>query len=419
LIRIEVAKYRNKVWTNKLIRLKANDNSLWKMTKIFKKDYHPIPTLEKNDFEAVTDIEKANLLASQFEAVHNIDLAQNTQEQDDIISQVQNFIDNTKTDNEWTKFITSPKEIINVIKKLPACKAPGADKIQNIILKNLCRKSIVQLTYIINACIKYSHFPTAWKTGNIVPILKSGKDKTQPSSYRPISLLPTMSKVTEKIMLNRLSSFNEKRKILIDQQFGFREKHSTVQQIIRIVNDISVNFNLDKVTVMLLLDIEKAFDRVWIHGLIYKLIKYDYPVTMIKLINSYLNNRNLYVTVNDSNSNKRRVKAGVPQGSVLGPMLFNVYLNDIPKFDRTQLALFADDTAIYAHSFNAIIAAKQVQIHMSILENFYKTWKISLNAAKTDVIVFTKKKSRNSRIIQPIKVNGHSAKSTNTVKYLG
>lgn len=107
---------------------------------------------------------------------------------------------------------------------------------------------------------------------------------TEPNSYRPISLLSTMSKITERVILKGLIEFKEKEKIIADHQFDFRKKHSTIQQIIRIINDISINFNKNSVTVMLLLDIAKAFDKVWVEGLIYKMIPYNYPPTLIKFI---------------------------------------------------------------------------------------------------------------------------------------
>ena len=417
-IRARISKFRNDTWTKKLMKLNVNDNSLWRMTKIFKSEFHPVPTLQNNNTEAITDDEKANVLASQFEGVHAIDLENNTNEQKEITSGVQDFLHHSNIDEEWCKFITSPKEILNEIKKLPSRKAPGLDKIQNIILKNLSRKAIVQITYIINACFKLSYFPLCWKTGNVVPILKPGKNKSEPSSYRPISLLATMSKLAEKIIQQRLNKFERKENIIIDNQFGFREKHNTVQQVIRIINDTSINFNKNNVTVMLLLDIEKAFDRVWIDGLICKMIQYKYPKTLIKLINDYLRNRHLVVTVNEARSTKKKIRAGVPQGSVLGPKLFNIYINDIPQFQKTSLALFADDTAVYAHSFSAIVAAKQIQIHIDILQNYYDKWKISLNATKTELIVFAKKQ-QNIKIIQPIKIYGHKIEPTNSTRYLG
>ena len=148
-------------------------------------------------------------------------------------------------------------------------KAPGDDTIQNIALENISRKALVQIAYIINAIIRIGHFPQCWKTSIVLPILKPGKNPEKPASYRPISLLPSLSKITEKIILNRMKKHEKQQKQIIDEQFGFREKHNTVQQVVRIVNNIRRNYNNNKVTVMALLDIEKAFDKVWIDGLIY------------------------------------------------------------------------------------------------------------------------------------------------------
>ena len=120
---------------------------------------------------------------------------------------------------------------------------------------------------------------------------------------------------------------------------------------------------------------------------------YNYPTVIIKFIHSFLQNRHLIVSVDGFSSTKRKVRAGVTQGSVLGPKLFNIYLNDIPKFEKTKISLFADDTAVYCHSFYTIIAAKQIQIHLYKLEQFYRVWKISLNTRKTELIVFAKKNS--------------------------
>lgn len=204
----------------------------------------------------------------------------------------------------------------------------------------------------------------------------------------------------------------------MDEQFGFREKHNTVQQVVRIVNDIRHNFNKNNVTVMILLDIEKAFDRVWLDGLIYKMIKYNYPPYIIKLIHSYLHNRKLQVKVNNTVSKERRIKAGVPQGSVLGPALFTIYINDVVKFEKIKMALYADDTAIYAHSFSAIVAAKQLQIHIHLLEKYFNKWKITINAEKTEVIVFSRK-FKNTKIIQPVEIYKQKTQSKTSVKYLG
>ncbi|KAG7188343.1 hypothetical protein KM043_008000 [Ampulex compressa] len=190
-IKRKIREYRNEKWNRQLQKLNPKDNSLWRMTKIFKTEYNTIPTLEKDDTEAVTTKAKANLLATQFESAHNINLTNNTVEQENVIETVKDYLKSTVI-TKAHKYYTSPKEIAQEIKKLPSKKAPGLDGIQNIILKNLPKKIIVQIMYIINASIRYSHFTSHWKTGLVTPILKPGKKSSDPCSYRPISLLRLM-----------------------------------------------------------------------------------------------------------------------------------------------------------------------------------------------------------------------------------
>ena len=273
--------------------------------------------------------------------------------------------------------------------------------------------------YVINAIFKTQYFPTRWKVASIIPIAKPNKDNKQPQNYRPISLLNSLAKITEKIILSRIETHDNKHKITIDSQFGFRPRHNTTQQIVRITTHIMETYHLRKNTAMVLLDIEKAFDRVWHEGLIHKLIKYKFPPYLIKLIHSYLQNRQYRVKINNSHSNLKIINAGVPQGSVLGPKLFILFVNDIPQINQhTNLALYADDTAIFARSFNAGVANKQNQIHIDQIVNYFKKWKINLNPTKTENILFTKKYT-NNRIIDQLKVDGQIIPVKNTTKYLG
>lgn len=169
---------------------------------------------------------------------------------------------------------------------------------------------------------------------------------------------------------------------------------------------------------MLLLDIEKAFDKVWINGLIYKLVNYKFPFYLIKLIHNYLTNRTFKIKVNNSFSEQQTPTAGVPQGSVLGPVLFTYYINDIPQFAKTQIAIFADDTAIYAHSHHAQVATKQLQIHLGQILEWAENWKIRINNSKTENIIFTRKRT-DLRITSPIKIQNLLINPTEKVKYLG
>ena len=418
-IKYEIKTYRNNNWKQKLEALNPNDNSLWKLSKNLRKPSKPIPTLQHAGNILYSDEQKAEAIAEAFEAVHHIE-PDSSPEQIRITTQVNEFLkaEHFISPTMLAKLLTSPSELASIIKKLPNQKAPGSDSIQNVVLKNFSRKALCQLTYIINASIKLSHFPACWKSANVIPIPKPNKDPQLPLSYRPISLLSVLSKVAEKVILHRLQKHDRKFRITPAFQFGFKPKHSTVQQVARIVTHITTQFNKQKVTVMALLDVEKAFDKVWLEGITYKLIRANFPPILVKLVFSYLVNRNFRVKINNKFSAPRPILAGVPQGSCLGPFLFILYLYDFPTFPKTETALYADDTALYSSSFSAEVANKQIQIHLNILVPYWRLWKIQINHTKTETIVFTRKHT-NNKVYTPLSLHGHTTRPNKSVKYLG
>ncbi|GBO17647.1 putative RNA-directed DNA polymerase from transposon BS, partial [Araneus ventricosus] len=232
--------------------------------------------------------------------------------------------------------------------------------------------------------LKFRHFPNCWKTARVLPILKPGKDPTHPVSYRPISLLPTLSKLGEKLILIRYLTHATKLRLPIPQQFGFTPQLSTTHQLLRFVEHINEGRNSNLATAAIFLDIAKAVDEVWIEGLIHKLIAYNFPQYIIEIIQSYITNRHLTVLVKNSDSTPRKLQAGVPQGGILAPIIFVLYMNDIPQVRNIMISLYADDTAILSQGKTPDKAIVPLQNYLKNLEAWLVRWKIKLNVDKTE-----------------------------------
>ncbi|GFY09381.1 RNA-directed DNA polymerase from mobile element jockey [Trichonephila clavipes] len=265
--------------------------------------------------------------------------------------------------------------------------------------------------------IAHTDSDKAEKHASVIPILKPGKPRGAADSYRPISLLPVLSKLAERLILSKLNDFLATNKILISQQHGFRPQLSTSHQLLRIVEYAKSGFKEKKCTGAVFLDIQKAFDRVWHTGLLYKLIKINAPPQLILIIKSFLSNRSFAVRVNDTHSSTKQIRAGAPQGALLSPTLFNIYVNDIPKTRQTTVCLYADDTAILTQSTNKNCITHFLHKHLAELEDWYRKWKISINPGKTEAVFFSLGNS--TRKPPPIHVQNHPVPWSRSVNYLG
>jgi len=178
-------------------------------------------------------------------------------------------------------------------------------------------------------------------------IPKPGKPPHEAASYRPISLLPVMSKLFEKLLIKRLKPVIERKNLIPNHQFGFRSKHSTIDQVHRITNSVENALEEKKVCSAVFLDVAQAFDKVWHEGLNYKL-RTILPKQYAEILESYLGERFFRIKQGGAYSELKEIKAGVPQGSVLGPVLYLLYTSDLPVLESSTVATFADDTAILA-----------------------------------------------------------------------
>ena len=236
----------------------------------------------------------------------------------------------------------------------------------------------------------------AWKQAKVVMLPKPGKDLTKPT--KPISLLQAIGKVFERIIASTLSTFLEKANYFNENQAGFRKNRSTLDQLFKLSQSVSTALKKHKKAVGVFLDVEKAFDEVWLEGLKYKLgtAEVGLPTKMIRLLSSFLTNGHLRVHQDSAISNK--IKAGTPQGSALSPLLFIFYVNDTPKPPPGVLiSKFADDMATWAIQKQEKRAETFIQTYLDSLFEWCNKWKIKLNPSKTQVGLFTNGNTAKSR----------------------
>jgi len=220
--------------------------------------------------------------------------------------------------------------------------------------------------------------------------------------------------VFEKILLKRILNIIAESKILPDSQFGFRTKHSTIHQIHRIVDKISLSLEEKQYCTGAFLDASQAFDRVWHAGLLFKL-KLILPSSYYILLKSYLEDRFFSVRYGSSTSSPKPINAGVPQGAVTAPLLFNMFIFDQPTLPTSLIADFADNKAIITNSHDPTIASSLIQEHLSLLEKWYKDWGVKINESKSIQCTFTLRKG----ICTPITLNEQILPTTQSTRYLG
>jgi hypothetical protein len=257
------------------------------------------------------------------------------------------------------------------------------------------------------------------KIAKISPIFK-GEDKELVMNYRPISVLPVLSKVLERLMYNRLLNYFDQNDLLTDKQFGFREQKTTCMAITRLVDQISTKLDSGKVTIGVFIDLSKAFDTINHKILIDKLELYGVRGISLQWFKNYLTNRKQYVCVNNTvNSRINELICGVPQGSILGPLLFLIYINDIVKVSPIlNMILFADDTNLFISGENLIETVTTLNCELCKLSNWFKVNKLSLNIKKTNYMIFQNRRKK-IELIPEVVIDNCKINSVTCSKFLG
>ena len=346
-----------------------------------------IPRLKFKKKVYESDFDKCMLFSQILKGIFNDELDNSDQEHK---SRIENEVKNHNFDNTDLQ-VLDLNEIYKVLNNLKIGKSPGIDQIQNVFLKNLPFNYVKILLHLSNLAIS-TEPAKEWKLAAVKMIPKKEKKSNNPMDYRPISLTSCLGKVVERALRNRLYKMLEERGVIVKEQSGFRSKRGATDNLVFVTQKISEAISRGKKVCGIFFDIAKAFDKVWHVGLLHKLIKLEIPSYLVNYIKNFLSNRKFTVNLNSSVSEACDIKCGVPQGSVLGPLLFLVYINDIPlayeKYSNYSV-LFADDLGsvfIFKKTRNV---SKKINKYLESLVKWLYKWRLKMNTSKCSYTIFS------------------------------
>ena len=288
-------------------------------------------------------------------------------------------------------------EVHDLLKCIDPSKSTGPDGVSPRLLREAGASIVPSLTRLINLSLSSATVPDSWKLANVIPLFKKG-DHSEVNNYRPVSLLSCVSKLLERVVFKYVFNYLRDSNFLSKHQSGFQPGDSTVNQLTYLYHVFSEALDNKKDVHIVFCDVRKAFDRVWHKGLLYKLRKAGIYGTLLAWFENYLKNRYQQVVIRGQKSEIGLIRAGVPQGSVLGPLLFLVYINDIASITQCNIKLFADDTSLYIEFDNSALAEEALNNDLVNIQEWANQWLVSFSPAKTKLMTCTFRKKEQPNI---------------------
>ena len=380
----------------------------WKIINTFmsnSKRKSDIPPISVNNDILYDDLDKANSFNTFFSSQSTIN---DSNIDPPVMTRSHNHI--------LTDIVISRQDVLDSIHSLNTKKASGPDLISPRMIKEAAYILSYPLHILFNISLAACTYPSTWKTANVTPVFKKD-DPSILSNYRPISLLSIVGKLMERCVYKYVYNYLTDNSLLTPFQSGFRSGDSTINQLASISNDIVSALDKGKEVRMVFCDISKAFDRVWHRGLLSKLKSFGITGNLLSWFSDYLHNRCQRVVINGKQSDLVFISAGVPQGSILGPLLFLIYINDIVNDINCTIKLFADDTSLYVEVDSPGLTANLINDNLSKIHEWSKKWLVNFNPTKT--VTMTVSKKLHKPIHPSLLMNNTSLTEVTCHKHLG
>jgi len=366
-----------------------------------KKAQSGIGTIVVDGVKLTSDKDKAEAFAKRLESIFTDDNHSHYDNAHKI--DIENFFNENMMETMFTDKsvpLISSRELENCIKNANSKTSSDVDGISNRMLKHLPESMKAKLLLLFNKCLTEMKVPAEWKQAIVQMITKKSDDPTNIKNFRPISITLCIARLFERILLGRLQKHLKRNKVIIDNQSGFRRARQTKDNLIALVQkSLEATSNGGKV-VTVFFDIASAFDKVWHKGLIYKLAQINTPYYLIKIIEDFLDGRTFKVKIDEYTTESFEIKVGVPQGAVLSPTLFSIYINDVctkNEKNKSYTMLFADDIVYFEiYESWSVALENEMNSYLSRLETWMNKWRLALAPHKCQYTIFTKNRRINT-----------------------